>query len=140
MKPYSKKAVRVQNRNEAKGYLERFAKDNVDVILQEFVIGDADQHYFIDGFRDCDGIIRGLLSRRYFRSFTRSGLLVPSNFRSMGFAIAAAVGAKLGNPNREVVALIGDGGMQLSGLQRIAVNGFREIRSSNQCQLSRLWQ
>ena len=69
MKLYSKKAVRVQNRTEAEGYLERFAKDNVDVILQEYVSGSADQHYFIDGFRDRDGIIRGLMARRRTRIY-----------------------------------------------------------------------
>lgn len=66
---YSKKAFRVQNRTEAESYLERFAKDGIDVLLQEYVSGGADQHYFIDGFRDRDGIIRGLMARRRRRIF-----------------------------------------------------------------------
>ena len=40
------------------------------------------------------------------RSFITSGGLA-----TMGFAPAAAIGAKLGNPNRRVVCLVGDGGL-----------------------------
>ena len=32
----------------------------------------------------------------------------------MGFALPAALGAKMGDPNREVVAIIGDGGFQMT--------------------------
>ncbi|MCX8473174.1 MAG: biosynthetic-type acetolactate synthase large subunit [Sediminibacterium sp.] len=39
---------------------------------------------------------------------------------TMGFALPAAIGAKFGNPKREVVAIIGDGGFQMT-LQELAV-------------------
>ena len=32
----------------------------------------------------------------------------------MGFALPAAIGAKFGNPSREVIAVIGDGGFQMT--------------------------
>ena len=32
----------------------------------------------------------------------------------MGFALPAAIGAKMGAPDREVVAIIGDGGYQMT--------------------------
>ena len=32
----------------------------------------------------------------------------------MGFALPAAIGAKMGAPNREVIAIIGDGGYQMT--------------------------
>jgi acetolactate synthase-1/2/3 large subunit len=38
---------------------------------------------------------------------------------TMGFALPAAMGAKLGNPAREVIAIIGDGGFQMT-LQEMA--------------------
>jgi len=38
---------------------------------------------------------------------------------TMGFALPAAMGAKLGNPGREVIAIIGDGGFQMT-LQEMA--------------------
>jgi acetolactate synthase-1/2/3 large subunit len=44
--------------------------------------------------------------RRYFHS--------ASGFGTLGYAIPAAIGAKLGRPDRPVVALIGDGGAQFT--------------------------
>jgi thiamine pyrophosphate-dependent acetolactate synthase large subunit-like protein len=35
----------------------------------------------------------------------------------MGFALPAAIGARIANPHRPVVALIGDGGFAMSGLE-----------------------
>lgn len=39
---------------------------------------------------------------------------------TMGFSLPAAIGAKFGNPNKTVVAIIGDGGFQMT-LQELAV-------------------
>jgi acetolactate synthase I/II/III large subunit len=38
------------------------------------------------------------------------GFLYPANFATLGFGLPAAIGAKLGRPERPVVALVGDGG------------------------------
>jgi len=46
------------------------------------------------------------LVTRYPKTFITSG-----GMATMGFAPAAAIGAKLGQPNRKVVALVGDGGL-----------------------------
>ena len=61
-----------------------------------------------------------LLARRYFCVRRPRGLLLPANFQSMGFAIGAATGAKLACPDRHVVALLGDGGFRMSGLELLA--------------------
>lgn len=37
------------------------------VVAQEYVPGGADDHYFVDGFRDADGAFRGLFARRRLR-------------------------------------------------------------------------
>jgi len=57
------------------------------------------------------------LARRHFPVFCARGLLTPTNLQSMGFGIGAAMGAKLAEPLRPVVALIGDGGLAMSGLE-----------------------
>lgn len=44
-------------------------------------------------------------------------LLNPSDYESMGFAIPNALGAALALPNRRVVAIVGDGGLVMSGLE-----------------------
>jgi len=57
------------------------------------------------------------LARRHFRVLGPRGLLTPTNFQSMGFAIGAAIGARIAAPDRTVVALLGDGGLAMSGLE-----------------------
>lgn len=58
-----------------------------------------------------------MLARRYYRVLAPRGLVVPTNLQSMSFAIAAAIGARLAAPERRVVALLGDGGLLMSGLE-----------------------
>ncbi len=55
--------------------------------------------------------------RRHFTVRAPGGLLIPSDFQSMGFGLPAAIGAALAAPRRRVVAVIGDGGMLMSGLE-----------------------
>lgn len=58
-----------------------------------------------------------MLARRHFRVLHPRGLITPTNLQSMGFGIGAAIGACLADPARPVVALIGDGGLAMSGLE-----------------------
>ncbi len=57
--------------------------------------------------------------RRHYTVRAPRGLIVPTNFQSMSFALPAAIGAALAVPDRRVVAVIGDGGMLMSGLELI---------------------
>lgn len=57
------------------------------------------------------------LARRHYPVLAPRGLLCPSDFQSMGFGIPAAIGAAIGAPRRRVVALVGDGGFAMAGLE-----------------------
>ena len=57
------------------------------------------------------------LVRRYYEVRSVDGLLIPSDLQSMGFGLPAALAAKLADPSRPVVAVIGDGGALMSGLE-----------------------
>lgn len=60
------------------------------------------------------------LARRHYRVLCPRGLVLPTNLQSMGFGIGAAIGACAADPDRPVVALIGDGGLAMSGLELLA--------------------
>jgi len=50
-----------------------------------------------------------------YAKFTRTRSKITSGgLGTMGFALPAAIGAKMGVPNREVIAIIGDGGYQMT--------------------------
>ncbi len=51
---------------------------------------------------------------RYSKFNTSKSNVTSGGLGTMGFALPAAIGAKMGMPNREVVAVIGDGGFQMN--------------------------
>lgn len=55
-----------------------------------------------------------MLSSRYFK-FKRSNSIVTSGgLGTMGFGLPAAIGAKVGSPERQVCLFVGDGGLQMT--------------------------
>ncbi|MBE0604251.1 MAG: thiamine pyrophosphate-binding protein, partial [Deltaproteobacteria bacterium] len=64
-----------------------------------------------------DSGLHQTLVRRHFDVLSPRGLIVPNDFQSMGFGIPAAIGAKLGAPDRPVVAVIGDGCFAMTGME-----------------------
>jgi len=51
---------------------------------------------------------------RYAKFNSTKSNITSGGLGTMGFALPAAIGAKMGMPNREVVAIIGDGGFQMT--------------------------
>ncbi len=52
-----------------------------------------------------------------FPVFNPRTFMHPSGFVSMGYALPAALGAKAAFPDRVVVAVVGDGGFLMSGME-----------------------
>jgi D-aspartate ligase len=61
------KAFRVADRSEAQDRLRECIGAGFQVMLQEYIPGPPTNHYFIDGFVDRDGVIRGMFARRRLR-------------------------------------------------------------------------
>jgi acetolactate synthase-1/2/3 large subunit len=72
-----------------------------------------------DGILVTDSGLHQVLARRYFDVFAPRGLILPTDFQSMGFGVPAAIGAKLAAPTRRVVAIVGDGGFLMSGVELV---------------------
>lgn len=67
-----------------------------------------------------DSGLHQVMARRHFPVLAPGGLLFPSDLQSMGFGVPTAVGAVLGDPGRRVVALVGDGGFAMTGLELLS--------------------
>jgi acetolactate synthase-1/2/3 large subunit len=74
-----------------------------------------------DGILTLDSGLHQVLVRRHFEVFDPAGLILPSDFQSMGFGLPAAIGAKLAHPARRVVSVIGDGGLAMSGMELLTL-------------------
>lgn len=51
-------------------------------------------------------------------------LITSGGLGTMGFGIPAAIGAKLANPDKEVILFVGDGGFQMTNQELAILNGY----------------
>jgi acetolactate synthase-1/2/3 large subunit len=75
----------------------------------------------------------------------KPGLFIgPIDYSCMGYSIPAAIGAKLANPDREVIALAGDGALLMTGLELLTASNLDVapvifvLRDRNLSQISQL--
>ena len=86
-----------------------------------------------------------MITNRYYRFKHQNSVVTSGGAGTMGFALPAAFGAKVAVPHREVVAVIGDGGFQmtLQELGTIAQSGLPVkiiILNNNFLGMVRQWQ
>ena len=55
-----------------------------------------------------------MLASRYFRYTAPRSIITSGGLGTMGFGLPAAIGAKMGAPNRQVCVFLGDGGLQMT--------------------------
>jgi len=60
-----------------------------------------------------------MISARYYQPMKTDSYITSGGLGTMGFALPAAMGAKVAAPNRQVVAIIGDGSFQMN-IQELA--------------------
>jgi predicted ATP-grasp superfamily ATP-dependent carboligase len=63
------KGLWARNPEELKAIWSRLDGQHLSVIAQEYIPGGADDHYFIDGFRDRGGVLTALFARRRLRIY-----------------------------------------------------------------------
>jgi acetolactate synthase-1/2/3 large subunit len=87
-------------------------------VLPQRVIGELRKAVADDAMICCDGGENRLFMTHFFQTTDRGTFLSPASTGGMGYAIPAALAAKLIYPNRQSVAVCGDGGftMAMSGL------------------------
>lgn len=91
-------------------------KDIIDEINRQFeeaiVVTDVGQHQ--------------MFAAQYVEVTEKKRLIMSGGLGTMGFGFPGAVGAKLGNPDTPVIAISGDGGMQMN-IQEFATAVLEEL-------------
>lgn len=112
--------------DELAAFRERLAAENALPIVDEPLIDDAIERHVSDFFAalsraagtralyTADAGLHQALTRKHACVVRPRGLLCPSDFQSMGFGLAGAIGAVLAQSDACVFACIGDGGLALS--------------------------
>lgn len=57
------------------------------------------------------------LAAELFEIRRAHGFISPTDFNCMGYAVPAAIGTKLVNPDKQVIAIVGDGAFLMTGLE-----------------------
>jgi acetolactate synthase-1/2/3 large subunit len=110
---------RVAAHRERHGYFNDRAYFADDVpILPQRVIGELARNLPEDAIVTCDAGENRIMMTHFYQTKSAEGFLQAAGSGPMGFAIPAALGAKLVHPDRPVVAVCGDGGfaMTMNGL------------------------
>lgn len=55
-----------------------------------------------------------MITQRYYKYSKWNSNITSGGLGTMGFGLPAAIGAKIGTPNREVILVVGDGGFQMT--------------------------
>ncbi len=107
------------NREEREIVVDRLEGDGTGDILLHQIVQEVDNAYKGENIIVTDVGQHQMVAARY-TSFTRPRSLITSGgLGTMGFGLPAAIGAKIGVPEREVVLFVGDGGIQMN-LQELA--------------------
>jgi acetolactate synthase-1/2/3 large subunit len=111
--------TRVAGHRAAKGYFDapEYTSDAAPILPQR-VIGELMRSLPPEAIVTCDAGENRILMTHFYQTRAPGGFLQAAGSGPMGFAIPAAMGAKLVHPDRPVVAVCGDGGfaMTMNGL------------------------
>ena len=110
---------RVAAWRQAKGYFDTPAYTSDEApLLPQRVIGELMRALPPGGIVTCDAGENRILMTHFYQTKAPGGFLQAAGSGPMGFAIPAALAAKLVNPDQPVVAVCGDGGfaMTMNGL------------------------
>ena len=99
-------------------YFDAFIKNDTKPVKKGLTMGEV--IVSINKYTKGDAVIvtdvgqHQMVACRYAKFVRSKSNITSGGLGTMGFALPAAIGAKMGAPNREVVAVIGDGGYQMT--------------------------
>ena len=124
-----KQLTRIINPNSHFQWLKRFrtlGKEEYEVVINKELNPDSDQLsmgevvHCINERSDGKSVIvtdvgqHQMVACRYARFRKSKSMITSGGLGTMGFCLPAAIGAKMGAPEKQVIAIVGDGGFQMT--------------------------
>lgn len=78
-----------------------------------------------DSFVVVDDGIHTFLTAELYPVNRARGFISPTDFNAMGYAVPAAIGTRMGNPEKAVAAIVGDGAFLMTGMELITAATHR---------------
>ena len=107
--------ARLSNKREEYGFFDdaEFTSDQIPLLPQR-IVGEIRSGIDDDAIVTCDAGENRLFMTHWFQTRKAGTFVSPAATGGMGYAIPAALAAKLASPSRRVVAVSGDGGFPMS--------------------------
>jgi acetolactate synthase-1/2/3 large subunit len=100
-----------------RAYLEQWLAHRTDRVNPALFFGELRRQLHDDAIVAVDDGNHTFLAAELFEVRQPRTFISPTDFNCMGYAVPAAIGAKLANPDRQVAAVVGDGAFQMTGLE-----------------------
>ncbi|MFN8370033.1 MAG: thiamine pyrophosphate-binding protein [Bacteriovoracaceae bacterium] len=98
----------LNNKRVSPGYFFKYLREQLSP--DGFVVADDGNHTFLTAE------LMPILKSKNFIS--------PTDYNAMGYAVPAAIATKLSHPDKEVVAIVGDGAFLMTGLELITAKAY----------------
>jgi predicted ATP-grasp superfamily ATP-dependent carboligase len=123
---FGTKGMRVPNADEARRRLGEIVAAEMSVVLQEYIPGGSDQHYFIDGYVDRAGSVRAMFARRRLRIY-------PPDFGNSTAMVSVALEsvAQAADSVRKVLGAVGYRGIFSAEFKRDPRDGLYKLLEVN---------
>jgi acetolactate synthase-1/2/3 large subunit len=100
-----------------RAYKEEWAKFSTDRVNPSLFFDELRRQLKDDALMIVDDGNHTFLAAELYEVREPRGFVSPTDFNCMGYAVPGAIGAKLANPERQVVGIVGDGAFLMTGLE-----------------------
>jgi len=111
------KAVAEQIAKDKKAYLEEWFAHTNDRVNPAMLLTELRKQLDDDAITVVDDGNHTFLAAELFPVIKSRAFISPTDFNCMGYCVPAAIGAKLVNPKRQVVGIVGDGAFIMTGME-----------------------
>ncbi len=109
--------LRKQIRDDKKKYREEWKKEKNDRVNPALFFEKLRKHLDDNAITVVDDGNHTFLAVELFDSYHSKHFISPTDFNCMGYCVPAAIGAKLANPDNQVVGIVGDGAFLMTCME-----------------------
>lgn len=101
-----------------KSYFDEWTKEKKkDIVSPGFFFKELRSQINDDALMVVDDGWHTFLAAELFPVYQPKGFISPTDFNCMGFCIPASIGTKLANPDKQVIAIVGDGAFLMTCME-----------------------
>lgn len=114
--------LRDQIKADKNAYYDEWRKHRNDRVNPFLFFEELRKQFPADGITVLDDGNHTFLTAELFPILTSRHLITPSDFNCMGYCVPGTIGAKLANPDKKVIGIVGDGAFYMTGLEIVTAS------------------